>query len=79
MCNCISEINEELISKDRNTKIKTPLLLNSDMSSQGSRAQIVTEKINTKSKKKPVAVFASYCPFCGESYTENKTIDGDSE
>lgn len=70
MCNCIEAVNGKLSEKNLNTKIKVPLLLNEDMSAQGSKVQIVTEKENSDVRKKPISVFSSYCPFCGEAYTK---------
>lgn len=68
MCDCIEVVNKKLSEKDMNTQIKVPLLLNSDMSSQCSKVQIVTEKADSGVRKKPVPVFSSFCPFCGEAY-----------
>ncbi len=68
MCNCIAEINIKLSDKKINTRIKVPLLFNDDMSSQCDKAQIVTEKEDSSVRKKPVHIFSSFCPFCGEAY-----------
>ena len=68
MCDCIETVNKKLSEKNLNTRIKVPLLLNSNMSLQGEKVQIVTEKENSDIRKKPVPVFSSYCPFCGEAY-----------
>ena len=68
MCDCIEAVNKKLSEKNVNTQIKVPLLLNSNMSAQGSKVQIVTEKENSDVRKKPISVFSSYCPFCGEQY-----------
>jgi len=68
MCNCIETVNEKLSEKNINTRIKVPFLLNDDMSLAGSKVQIVTEKENSDVRKKPVPVFSSFCPFCGEAY-----------
>jgi len=68
MCDCVETVNEKLKEKKLNTKIKVPLLLDSGMNCTGVKVQIVTEKENSDVRKKPVAVFSSFCPFCGEAY-----------
>ena len=68
MCDCIENVNKKLSEKNVNTKIKVPLLLNMDMSSQSAKVQIVTEKEDPNVRKKPISLFSSYCPFCGEAY-----------
>ena len=68
MCNCISVINGKLEEKNLNTKIKVPFVLGSDMTLGAGTTSVETEKADKAVRKKPVPVFASYCPFCGESY-----------
>ncbi len=66
MCNCIERVNTEL--KEFNMSLDIPFTL-----SKIRRCCIEAEKINPKGKKK-VRVFASFCPFCGEDYNEEKHI-----
>jgi len=68
MCNCISEINKKLEESNLNTRIKEPIILGNNMELQGSKVQIVTEKVDSKIRKKAVAMFSSFCPFCGDKY-----------
>jgi hypothetical protein len=65
MCGCISDINKHL--EQFNTKIELPFWTNS-----GRLVPFVqTIKIDDKKRGKPQAVFASHCPFCGESYDDS--------
>lgn len=68
MCDCVSKINAMLLEKGHNTRIKTPLTLNPDLSNAGQKLEIVTEKADRNIRKKPVAMFSSFCPFCGEKH-----------
>lgn len=66
MCECVEKINEELAERKSNTRVKIPLLLESDLSiKKGIRLEIVTEKIDRSKRGKNVPVFGSFCPFCG--------------
>jgi len=66
MCKCIAEINEKLAA--HNTKIELPML--------GLQQPFVsTTKIDTKKRGKPVMMFASFCPFCGQRYREQKAFN----
>jgi len=61
MCECIETVNEKLLEAGHNTKIKMPML----MLSGTARPRVVTEKSDTDVRKRPIDVFASFCPFCG--------------
>ena len=67
MCNCVTEINEKLTEAGHNTRIKTPLILTKSLDLRGTKLEIVTEKADRNVRKKPVSVFSTYCPFCGEN------------
>lgn len=57
---CIQEINERL--REHNTRLAVAI----DLSGKGRElVQLATEKIDTKVRKRPPLMFASYCPFCG--------------
>lgn len=68
MCNCVETINEKMAEANLNTRIKVPLLFDKDMNVRGRKLEVVTEKVNTNIRKKPVPVFTNYCPFCGEKH-----------
>ncbi len=64
-CNCIAEVDAKLA--ERNTRIMLPIMLGAD---QTPRAMIVTDQIETgRGEQKAVGMFATFCPFCGVSYT----------
>jgi hypothetical protein len=64
MCNCIETADSHLA--EYNTKIELPL-----WTSSGQRRPFVqTIKLDEKKRGKPQAIFASYCPFCGDRYTD---------
>ena len=66
MCNCIERVNEEMKTNNFNMRIDVPFTM-----SKVRRCCIEVEKIDPKGKKK-VRLFASYCPFCGVDYNEEK-------
>ena len=59
-CSCMSDTNK-MLGEEHNTILAftfgTP-----------SRAVISTMKLDPSKRGKPVAMIASFCPFCGESY-----------
>ncbi|PTQ64482.1 hypothetical protein C8J45_103332 [Sphingomonas sp. PP-CE-3G-477] len=68
-CNCIAEVDAKLA--ERNTRIMLPIMLGAD---QTARPMIVTDQIETgRGKKKAVGMFATFCPFCGVSFTQEPT------
>lgn len=65
MCNCIQEVDQKLA--ERNTRL-TQALVSGNWTTPTIMLQ--TEVIEKKRGAKPVGVFLSYCPFCGEKYEE---------
>ena len=65
MCDCIKNVDEKLA--ERNTRLTQALVF-------GNRSaptiMLQTEVIEKKRGAKPVGMFLSYCPFCGEKYPE---------
>lgn len=58
---CISQINERL--KEHNAVMAGAI----DFSGKGRELVVLSvEKLDKKARKKPPALFASYCPFCGK-------------
>ena len=66
MCDCIKQVNEQL--KGYNTRVVYTLPLFNPESPK--RVFLQTEKLDTKSRVKPMGLQASYCPFCGTKYVE---------
>lgn len=59
---CFVEVDEMLAG--RNTKLEFPIMLGGD---QTPLPMVRTEQIETgRGKKKATAMFATFCPFCGE-------------
>lgn len=63
MCKCIERVNAKLA--DYNGILETNLLANPQ------RVVLTTSKVVPRGKKPPLFE-ASYCPFCGEKYKEQK-------
>lgn len=64
MCECILTVNQELAQ--HNTRIHMPII--------GPKIPFVeTIKVDEKRRGKPVRMFATYCPFCGEKYPAERT------
>ena len=66
MCNCNEKVNSKL--SDHNTVLDIPFTVSSGLGLGFGKVKIVTAKKDSKVRKKPVTVFASFCPFCGEKY-----------
>lgn len=65
-CNCIETVNEKLAS--RNTRLSQALMVG-EASHPG--LMLETHQIETgRGKPKAVAMFLTYCPFCGTKYAE---------
>lgn len=68
-CHCIKKIDAKLA--ERNTRIMLPIMLSAD---QTARPMIVTDQIETgRGKKKACGLFATFCPFCGASLSQDST------
>jgi thiol-disulfide isomerase/thioredoxin len=57
---CVKEMNDLL--EPNNTQLAQVLSVTGR-----ELVQVATEKRDSKVRKKPVLVFASYCPFCGNA------------
>jgi hypothetical protein len=72
MCDCIDKINEALEKQGTNTMLDIPIMLNrtgsDNVLASAKRVKIMTCKRDSSNRKKPMQMFASYCPFCGEKY-----------
>lgn len=62
-CDCITAVDAMLA--ERNTRIMLPITFGGGP----VRPMIVTEQIEKgRGKPRPCGMFATFCPFCGESY-----------
>jgi hypothetical protein len=72
MCDCIKMTNDGLKEHPEwNTQVLVPITFS--MKNGGLKADrlaVATEKLDDKKRQKPITLFASYCPFCGEKYPE---------
>jgi hypothetical protein len=66
MCDCISKVNNLLAS--RNTALVQ------DIISTTPHTFVATVKLKSGVRSKPVAMMATFCPFCGEKYPPRQTI-----
>ena len=66
MCNCIEEMNKELEKQNMNTKLELAF----GMKGVIKKVLICVVKLDDKIKKKPIKLFATYCPFCGQKYED---------
>lgn len=71
MCECVDKLNEQL--KEHNTRIVIPIMLNKKtLDFASANTLVVTEKVDSAKRGKPLKVSASYCPFCGKKYEQEK-------
>jgi hypothetical protein len=64
---CVKEVNEKLA--EYNTRIAEAFSLTG---SQRELIPLLTVKADDKVRRKPVQMYASYCPFCGVSLEPTK-------
>ena len=67
MCACFKRVNEKL--KPYNG------ILESNLIASEPRVVISVCKLESKKHKKPPVLEATWCPFCGERYTDNTILD----
>lgn len=65
-CDCIKTVDAKL--KAHNTRLSLALCFNPAR----ERLMIATEVVEKKRGARPVAMFPSFCPFCGLKYPEPK-------
>jgi len=71
MCNCITVANKAL--REHNTAIHLVDTINMKTGNFERRMSVPTARIDAKKRKRPMKVFATYCPMCGEKYPERDT------
>ncbi|WP_143029598.1 hypothetical protein [Bradyrhizobium brasilense] len=62
----MTNINESL--KAHNTRLVTGFVLTKDRSGMDCLPVLQVEKINARSRRPPLMVVPTFCPFCGEKY-----------
>lgn len=75
MCTCMTNINADL--KEHNTRLATSFVITRDRKGMDCLPIVQTEKLQTKSRTKPIIVIPTYCPFCGVRY-QRAGEEGDS-
>lgn len=70
MCNCIDMSVKALEEKKINTSLVIPITFRTDGKVSADRLTVGTEKRDFSKREKPVTIFASFCPFCGEKYPD---------
>ena len=70
MCDCMKLINDELAQY--NTRI-IPVMALRDGTFHMAGVRIETEKIDSKKRGRPKRLVASYCPFCGKKYEDERS------
>lgn len=63
MCDCRAKMDNELRASNCRVSIGLLIIGNALV----ARPVVATEKLDKSKRKPPPQVFASYCPFCGES------------
>lgn len=63
MCDCVRKVNKLLA--EHNTVVEDCTVF-SKAGKVESRLCVPTVRIDTKKRKGPMRVFASFCPMCGE-------------
>lgn len=66
MCNCMATVDIKLA--EHNSKIELPWF-------GPQLPRIITMKVDQKKRGKPIGVFATFCPFCGDKYQPNDDLE----
>ena len=66
MCDCMTEVNKELA--EHNTRLQSGFMLSKGLNKMTVKPLLAVEKIDSKSRKKPMSVAPTFCPFCGTAY-----------
>lgn len=76
MCDCVSKINRMLA--EYNTQIDLVDTVNMKSGQFEQRMRIPSSRIDTRKRKGPMMVFATFCPMCGEMYPPSAGEPGPS-
>lgn len=63
MCDCVTDLNARLKAEHNGILITT-------LFGSPTRCTVGVDKLDTKVRKRPPVVIASFCPFCGEAYAK---------
>ncbi len=66
MCDCFTKVNRLL--REHNTAIDLVNVISMKTGNFERVMCVPTTRIDTKKRKGPLRVFASFCPMCGEKY-----------
>lgn len=72
MCDCIEKVEIELRKTGTNTMLDIPISFSGNGNFNAMRVTVSTCKRDDRKRNKPIRVFASFCPFCGEKYKEKE-------
>jgi hypothetical protein len=67
-CNCFTKVNALL--REHNTAIDLTDTINMKSGNFERRMTVPTARIDTKKRKGPMRVFATFCPMCGVKYSQ---------
>ena len=70
MCNCIKEVDDQMLKMGRNTKLDIPIAWSLTGGISADRVLIATCKRDNKKREGPLKLTAAFCPFCGKPYPE---------
>jgi len=65
-CDCFTKVNRLL--REHNTAVDLCDTINMKTGNFERRMVVPTKRIDTKKRKGPMRVFATYCPMCGDKY-----------
>ena len=66
MCDCIEKLNKQMAESNYNAVVSQAIGIHGII----PNAIVLTEKLDKDVKRKPLSMFATFCPFCGEQYPE---------
>jgi spore coat polysaccharide biosynthesis protein SpsF (cytidylyltransferase family) len=69
MCNCIADMQKALEESGKNTMLDIPIVIDRKTGAmKADKVMIATCKRDNNKREKPIKLFPSHCPFCGELY-----------
>jgi hypothetical protein len=68
MCNCVSKVNKLL--SEHNTVLDLVDTICMKTGRLEARMTVPVRRFDSKKRKGPIKVFATYCPMCGGKYPE---------
>ena len=78
MCNCIAEIQEALEKSGKNTMLDIPISFDPRTGvMHANKVTIAVCKRDNSKREKPIRLFPSHCPFCGELYVDAENVQSE--